>query len=195
MCRSLLPLADDISRSSSLRGRETRRHSPNIVLCGKSRSSGSPLSSSPGSFVRYGRRYRPCGDPSSARRRAGKHVLLRMGADFAPCRIPRASKPPSGARIPFAYRPYREEITFPREISDLAISSCLGTLTVFAGKACRSVRVLTSSCRGRYIVRPGKVYRPAGENLSSSSGNIQQFFLQIFAFTSTRYQEFCICLC
>lgn len=97
--------------------------------------------------------------------------------------------------LTFAYRPYREVIGSSQEILDLAISSCPGTFTVFTGKVCRSAQALISSCWGKHIVLPGKVYRLSGESISSASGNIQQFFLQMYAFASGRDQEFCTCLC
>jgi hypothetical protein len=157
MCRSLLPLADDISRTSSLRGRETPPapaqyrplreirvvRIPFIVLSGKFRPVWTPISSVWGSQIR-----------SQARRKAR---IATHGGRFRT--VPHPQSLETTLRRPYTLRisslPGRNNV--PREIPGLAISSCLGTLTVFAGKTCRSARVLTSSCRGSYIVRPGKV--------------------------------------
>jgi hypothetical protein len=132
---------------------------PFIVLSGK--SPGSPLSSSPGSFVRYGRRYRLCEEPRPARGRAGKHDCYTQGqiSDRAVSPEPR-NHPPA---------PVYPLDTFPTRKTILPDNSRLRYI-VLPGNSYRPLREGISSAPGRYIVRSGNSYRPFRESITSCRG-------------------------
>jgi hypothetical protein len=165
MCRSLLPLADDISRSSSLRGRETPPapaqyrplreiqvvRIPFIVLSGKFRPVWTPISSVWGSQLR-----------SQARRKAR---IATHGGRFRT--VPHPQSLETTLRRPYTLRisslPGRNNVP-PGNLGPSHI--------VLPGNSYRLRGEGLSFGPGTNIVLPGQVYRPPREGIASRGGKL-----------------------